>query len=351
MMLRRRTLRVLAVLLVVIAAAILAAVLLLRRGRAPEAVRLLPDADAVVYFDVKALRTLGAFSSETPTREPEYEQFVRETGFVFERDLDSAAFAVHAAKNPPAGSSASVAPLSPDTRYSEVFVGRFDMARLTAYLRKLSNGTERYRDIDVYFIPHEGRQVKVAILGVDRVAVSNIDSREPLHRMIDRYRSGAMHAAGPALVASYREHIPLGSVVWAVARVGDGANIAGVPAPGLLSSLAGTTVVASVRPMLGAQLKIEDIAGDREQAQRIVENGNTMLALFKDMEVNTAPGGTDEDVKKVFDSIKIEQQEQSAVLTADIPRGFLKKITNEPPQIAPATPATLAPAPAPRKRK
>ncbi|MDP9268302.1 MAG: hypothetical protein M3P27_08255 [Acidobacteriota bacterium] len=353
MMLRRRTVRVLAVVVLVLAAGALTAVLLLRRGRAPEAVRLLPEADAVVYFDVQALRTLGAFSGTAATREPEYEEFVRATGFQFERDLDAAAFAVHAAKMTPTPAPGGGPQLSAETRFSEVFIGRFDIARATAYLRKLAKGTERYRDIDVYFIPHENRQVKVAILGVDRVAVSNTDSREPLHRMIDRYRSGAMHAAGPAIVAAYREHIPLGSVIWAVARIGDESGNAGVPAPPALAVLSGTTLVGSVRPLLGAQLRLEDVAGDSVQAQRIVESCTTMLALFKDMEAGATPSGTDEDVKKVFDSIRIEQQEKSAVLTATIPPGFLKKITSEPPaltQAAPTAVPTPTPSPAPKKR-
>ena len=350
MILRRRSVRVLTILLLVLAIGGLTAVLLLRRGREPEAVRLLPEADAVVYFDVKSLRAIGAFASESVTREPEYEEFVRATGFQFERDLDAAAFALHAAKVAPGGGQQ----LSSETRFSEIFIGHFDTPRALAYFRKLAKGTERYRDVDVYFIPHDGREVKVAVLGVDRVAVSNTDSREPLRRMIDRYRSGAMHAEGPSLVAAYREHIPLGSLIWAVARIGDESGNSGVPAPAMVAGLSGTTVVASVRPLLGAQLRIEDIARDGEQAQRITETATTLLGLFKDMEANAPPSGTDEDVKKVFDSIKIGREEKSAVVTATIPPGFLKKITSEPPAITqPATVPTPSPTPTipPKKRR
>ena len=351
MILRRRSVRVLAIVVLVLAAGVLTAVLLLRRGRAPEAVRLLPEGDAVIYFDVQSLRAMGAFSGGSATREPEYEEFVRATGFQFERDLDAAAFAVHAAKATPGPGGG--AQLSAETRFSEVFVGHFDVPRVTAYLRQMAKGTERYRDIDIYFIPHEDRQVKVALLGVDRVAVSNTDSREPLHRMIDRYLSGAMHATGPSIVAAFREHIPLGSLIWAVARIGDETGKSGVPAPAAVASLSGTTVVASVRPLLGAQLRVEAVAGDTEQAQRIVESCTTMLGIFKDMEAGAPPSGTDEDVKKVFDSIRIEQQEKSALLTATIPPGFLKKITSEPPALTqPATtpPPSASPSPTPKKK-
>jgi hypothetical protein len=343
---RRRTVRFLAI-LVVLAGVGVAAFLWLRGKRSPESVRLLPEADAVVFFDVKTLRTLGAFSAGSISRDPEYERFVAATGFQFERDLDEAAFAVHAGK-PPAGDAA----LGPDTRFSEIFLGHFDVPRARAYFRQLASGAEMYRDIEVYTIPHEGRQVKVAILGVDRVAVSNTDSREPLRRMIDRYRSGAMHATGPSLVGRFRDRIPLGSLVWAVARMGDGAATPGLPAPALLANLSGTTIVASVRPMFGgAQFRLEDIAGDSAQAQRIVEQLNAGLLFFRQLEIAPSTSGSDADVKQVFESLAVEQHDSSAVLTATVPPGFLKKITSTPPEL-PAEPAPApSPAPAPKRRR
>jgi hypothetical protein len=345
---RRRTARVLAILLL-LALIALGAFWWLRRARAPESVRLLPEADAVVYFDVQTLRTLGAFSGGPVSHEPDYEEFVRATGIQFERDLDEAAFAVHAGAAPAAGSPAQAQALPPDTRFSEIFIGRFDADRARAYFARLAQGTDHYRDIDIYLIPHDGRQVKVAILGIDRVAVSNTDSREPIHRMVDRYRSGAMHASGPSVVSGYRNRVPSGSVAWAIARMGNGTG-PGVPAPAVLAPLAGTTVVASVRPVFGAQLRLEDIAADREQAQRIAESGNTMLKVFQDIEATSTPAGTDQDVKDFFASIKVEQHDTSALVTATIPPGFLKKITSEPATFAPPAPAP-APTPAPPKKK
>ena len=347
---RRRTARVLLILLLV--AAIGAGIFYwVREKRAPEAVRLLPEGDAVIYFNVSALRTLGAFNGAKVMRDPEYQDFVSQTGIEFERDLDEAAFTVHAGKpSPQAGGSLQAQALPADTRFSEVFIGKFDIERTTAYFRKMSNGSERYRDIDIYNIPHENRVVKVAILGINRIAVSNTESREPIHRMIDRYRSAAMHPTGPSLVTSYRERVPFGSVIWAIARMGDGTG-PGVPAPGMLAELAGTTVVASVRPAIGtigAQVRLEDIASDSDAAQRIVDNGNTMLKLFRDMQQSSSPSGTDEDVKQVFDSLKLERDNSSAVLSATIPKGFLQKITSEPPQVAPEATPTPTPTPAPR---
>ena len=348
MILRRRSLRVLAIVLLVVAAAVFA-VVWLRRARAPESVRLLPEADAVVYLDVKTLRTLGAFGEGHISREPEYEEFVRATGFQFERDLEEAAFAIHAGK--PGAPSAT---LAENTRFSEIFIGRYDVARARAYFQKVAKSVERYRDVDVYLIPRGGWDSRVALLGIDRAAVSTAESPAAMHMMIDHYRSNALRAVGPTIVAQNRERVPLGSVMWAIARLGDGTS-PGIPVPPVAATLSGTTLVASVRPVLegmagGAALRVEAIAPDAERAQRIAEGGNTMLEMFKQLEEGSTTG-PDEDVKKLFDSIKVEQHEKSAILSATVPHGFLKKITSEPPALAAEPTPTPTPTPAPSKKR
>src|SRR6516164_2423464 len=107
---RRKQLWVALAVVVVIAGGILTAVLLRKRA-APDAVRLLPESDAVLYINLEPVRLLTDIAKHPPKeREPQYEEFVRETGFEFERDLDKAAFAIHygaGAKGKPA-----------ETRYS-----------------------------------------------------------------------------------------------------------------------------------------------------------------------------------------------------------------------------------------
>ena len=46
-----------------------------------------------------------------------------------------------------------------------MLIGAFDSTKLTHYLHKLATDVERYRDIDVFLIPHEGRKVRVR--GID----------------------------------------------------------------------------------------------------------------------------------------------------------------------------------------
>ena len=79
-----------------VAAAAIAALLWLGAQRAPLAARLLPEADAIVYLDLRPMRLAATFA-QTPKieRDAEYDNFVRATGFEFERDLQQAAIAVH----------------------------------------------------------------------------------------------------------------------------------------------------------------------------------------------------------------------------------------------------------------
>src|SRR3984957_14834749 len=110
----RRTLPlVLAV--VAIAAAVTLAVQL-RKHAPPEAARLLPGADAFFYLNLRAARRANS-GKDLPavSHDPEYERFISNTGFQFERDLDEAAFAVHyPAKWPGGGTGGS----APEVRFS-----------------------------------------------------------------------------------------------------------------------------------------------------------------------------------------------------------------------------------------
>ena len=140
------------VVLVVIVGGIVTAILL-RRHAPPDAVRLLPESDGVLYINLEPVRLLTDLGKTPPKdRDPQYEDFVRQTGFEFERDLDKAAFAIH---------YGTAAPGKPaESRYSEIIEGRFDHAKVSDYLHKLASSTERYQDYDLSMIPVEGRTVR-----------------------------------------------------------------------------------------------------------------------------------------------------------------------------------------------
>src|SRR5438270_6897542 len=81
---RRRHFFLIASLLLVAGA--LGTLLWLRHRALPEAVRLLPESDAVVFVNVKAIRRVADTNLSGVVHEPEYDEFIRETGIDFERD-------------------------------------------------------------------------------------------------------------------------------------------------------------------------------------------------------------------------------------------------------------------------
>ncbi len=331
-----------AVAIVIIVGGIVTAVLLRKRA-APDAVRLLPPSDAVFYINLEPVRLLTDVGKYPPKeRDPQYEDFVRQTGFEFERDLDKAAFAIHYGV-PAAGKSADKGKTQ-ETRYSEILQGRFDNARVSAYLRKLATRVDRYRDYDIYVIPVENRTVRVALLGIDIAAASNVDDPDVIHGMIDRYRQAALPFSGPPLVSEYYHRVPLGSIVWTIARP----PAAGAPQehgelllPGGWSGLlpAGSVVIASARPLNDVHLRAVVITQSEDEAQKFTQQVGTYLALFKSLEISIETGGPDKDVKAAFDSLEVHQDKNEAVLTAKVPYAFFKKVLAEPPvQLGPEPP-------------
>src|SRR5271166_6054459 len=290
---RRKQMWVAFAVILFIAGGIVAAVLLRKRA-APDAVRLLPESDAVFYVNLEPIRVLTDLGKKPPKdRDPQYQDFVNQTGFEFERDLDKAAFAIHYGANTSSKSA--------ETRYSEIFQGRFDSGRVSQYLRRLASKVESYRDLDIYIIPLEGRTVRVALLGIDIAAASNTADPGVVRGMIDRYKQAALPFAGPSLVSEYYRRVPLGSVIWTIARppASGGQDHGEFLLPGGWSGLlpANSVVIASARPLNEIHLRAQVLTKGEADARGFTERVNTYLALFKSLDISMDAGGPDPDVK------------------------------------------------------
>jgi hypothetical protein len=320
--------RHLIIIVVIALAAGVTATLLLQRGNAPQAARLLPSADAYFYIDLTPLRTAGLFKNAPANVDPDYAQFVRDTGFQVERDLDQAAFAVHQPSTADLASSGT----PPETRYSEVFVGRFDGAKLAAYLRQTAASTRPYRNTIIYSIPLPGRTVRVAVLSKSMVASSNTESDLVIQEIVDRYGE-TFTGKGPDLLRRYYRHVPLASVAWAVARTasaGQQGNAKFVLPGGFdLFFPPDTVIVAAVRYLGSVQFRADAFTRSQEDAQRVSDQLNAFLAIARTVEIRA--GAADPDLKAFFDSISVSQFPDRAELNATIPPGFVKKIVSEPP--------------------
>ena len=332
---------------VLVAAAVTLAVQL-RKHAPPEPARLLPGADAFFYIDLGKIRKANA-GKELPSvsHDPEYERFIHETGFEFERDLEEAAFAVHYPGNWPGGGTGGSAP---EPRFSEVLKGEFHGERLTAYLRQIAEVVENYQSADIFTIRVEGRSLRVAVLNADLVAASNHDDPAVIRGIVDRSKRLASPFGGPALLRQFYKHVQLGSLAWVVARTNPSA-----PGDGGLGALLATpaTVVASgtyhspLHPRSDAiHLRAEAYTGNPEEARAVIDKVNVFVALSHSAESSVGMHGPDPDVRAFFESIEVKQEGDRAVLNAALPFGFLRKMlaasgaeSSEPASPSPAVPA------------
>ncbi len=338
----KRTLPI--VLAVVTIAAALVLAVQLRKSAPPEAARLLPGADGFLYADYSWIRRANGGKPFYPvSRDPEYDKFIQETGFDFERDLDAVAFAIHYPKNWPGGGTGSTVP---EPRFSEVISAHFDITKCSAYLKRVAQSVENYNSIDIYTIPLYGRTFRVAILGVDTVAASNHEDPAVIRAMVDRSRRLASPFGGPAFLRRYYKRVQLGSPVWFMARIDPAA-------PGFegwstaFPKAADLVVSASYNPLhlplrTGVlHVRAEAWAANEDDARNIADKLNVFLTMFHSAEVSVGSTGNDPDVKSFFDSLQVRQLDNRAVLLAAIPTEVIRKLADSSGQIPfEATPAS-----------
>ena len=346
----RRTFPI-ALVVVVIAAAVTLAVQL-RKHAPPEPARLLPGGDAFFYLDLGWARKANS-GKKLPavSHDPEYDRFIRETGFEFERDLDEAAFAIHYPASWPGGGTGGS---SPEVRFSEVLVGKFQGDRLAGYLRQIAQSVENYHSVDIFTIVLEGRSLRVAVLSADSVAASNHDDPAVIRGMVDRSKRLASPFGGPALLRQYYKHVQLASLAWVVARIDPSSPEAG--SWKTIFARPATLVVSGsyLRPLHlradAVHLRAEAFTQTSDEARAIADKVTLFVALTHSAETAVGTHGTDPDVKAFFDSLKVREESDRAVLTAVMPFGFLSKmLSGSTPELS--GPSEAAPASGPSKSR
>jgi hypothetical protein len=334
---RKRTLIPLLVVLIVLAA--LGISLYLRANSPPEAARLLPEADAIVYIHLKTVRAATHFDTTPVQRSSDFQGFIDATGIVPERDIDDAAFALHRMANPN-GPNGPVA-------YSEVFVGSFDGQRLAKYLASIATSHESYAGRDIYCIPLEGRTLRVTQLGYDTIAASNTPTAEQIHSMLDRSRASALSTPGSSLLAARYSEVPLLSQAWGIGHIGlpfakDGyISILGLQLP----LPEDTDLVASLRYSGSVRLRIEEIAPDPAAAQHTVETLTTLLNILRGLGSAAEPhNAADSAMRSILTSTTLEQHKDRAVLEATASLEQIKALASSNPTATENPPPSAPPA-------
>lgn len=303
-------------LVLLILAAILAAVLL-RKNSPPEAARLLPEADGLLYVNLKPLRAITHFDRKPVEHDADYQVFIDGTGIEIERDLEEAAFALSRRPDP----NGPNGPLA----FTEVFVGHFDSHRLADYLNKIAASKENYAGTDIYLIPHESRTVRVALLGVDTAAASNTPTPEQIHAVLDRYHTAALSFSGSSLLNEHYHDVPVLSLAWAIGK----SDLLLSPLQQMLPSTAAVPpnaiIVASARYVRALHLRVEEFTTSSDAAKNSADSLRTMLQL-----VRTLQSGSDADVQEMLRSISIDQTGDRAIVKAVVPLALLEKTFGQP---------------------
>ena len=342
---RKRTLIPLLIVLLLLSA--LGAALYLRAKAPPEAARLLPESDAILFFNIKPVRAATHFDKTPVQRHPDFQHFIDVTGIVPERDIDSVALAFHRMSDPN-GANGPVA-------FSEVFVGRFDGVRLGQYLHTFASTEEVYSGRTIYTIPIDGRQFRIAQLGYDTVAASNLPTTEQIHSMLDRSRAGALSTPGSSLLASRFHEVPILSEAWGIGHIGlplssdDDPNfiaINGLQLPLRTDSdfVASLRYTPATHLLSGGaiHLRVEELTPDAASATSTVASLSGFLTLLRSMVSNgqqPTPTPSSNATQAILDSVTLTHHDARVLLDANAPIDQIKALT------ATHDPAATQPAP------
>ncbi|HEY3990835.1 MAG TPA: hypothetical protein VGM02_16165 [Acidobacteriaceae bacterium] len=320
---RRRTRTTLLVAAIVIV--LLGILAWLRQKAPPEVARLLPESDGIVFINFEPLRAAMHFDQHPVQHDASYQKFINATGFVFERDLRQAAIAMHHMQNP-RGPNGPVA-------YSEVFAGRFDHKRLTAWLEANSSSREQYADRTIYSLESQNRTVRVVMLGYEMVAVSNTPTAEQIHAIVDRYRTAALPFSGSSVLSDYYSQVPTLSIAWGIGRISlpfwseGGPRVFGVRLP----LDANTAFIASVRFLGNLRLRVEEIAPSQGDATAATSALQNMIGLLSAAMTAVQNNPQSKDYRTLINSATVTQHGSRTVLTATVPLDLVKQLAGSNP--------------------
>lgn len=325
----RRTLWILAAVLFLLAVAVF-----LRSKAPPEAARLLPESEGIIYINFKPAHSFLRKGLQPPRRVPDYQQFVDATGVDWERDLDQVAIALHRMPDPN-GPNGPVA-------YSMVLVGNFTGERLNTWLAAHATSRESYEGHIVYNIASDGRTLRVTQIGYDMVAVSNYPSPEMIHSMLDRHRSAAWPFANSTLLTQHYHDVPLLSLAWGVGQIGlpfsesGSIHILGFSLPLEDDS----TIVASVTPVLAPggslHIKIEEIAASDEIAARQAASLATLVTLARGFSAPLSANAANNGLRQLLNTTEVTQKHNRVVASATVSPAMLANLAQDESQQEPA---------------
>ena len=309
---------------VIAAAAVVAAVALLlwprlhgRRETHPDAgLECLPAGCLfAVHADLAALRSnplaLHLARAWAPGGwETDYAEFVRATGFDFERDTRWVAIGVSGAE---------------DARVTDAVIDAgFDHARLDTYMAARRKLSESYQGcaIDTFHGP-SGRLFRLAFLDGRRLLFSNAPAPDRIRTMVQLGTRGGDSLARRFKDLGAFEHIPAGSQIWLGADLERGASLRLPIAPGSDTSFTsdllrgGRLALISARlDNQRAELRLLALYGSQAEARHAADSLAGLRALAR-LLAGREPALTKgpADFARALDAISITTDKNAAVAT------------------------------------
>ena len=311
----RRTLLIVAGVILLLAVAVF-----LRSKAPPEAARLLPESDGIVYINLRPIHTFFHKDLKPPQRVPDYQDFVEATGVDWERDLDEVAIALHRMPDPN-GPNGPVA-------YSMVLVGKLTGRKLNDWLEGHATSRETYAGHTIYNIHSQDRTVRVTQIGYDAIAVSNTPTPEQIHSMIDRHRTAALPFTDSTLLNQHYHDVPLLSLAWGIGQIGlpfneSGAiNIFGFSLPLQSDSI----IVASLRWTGALHLRVEEIAPSEEKAASQAASLATLVTLARGFSGPLGDNPANNGLRELLKTTEVTQKRELVLVTAQLPPAFLASL-------------------------
>lgn len=300
---RHRILLVAGILLIILIA--VGAAVYQKYGQPARTVLLLPDGNLMLYINVAPapfvnLAQMTGAGKLADGSDPQYRDFLQQTDFQPQRDLDEIALSASGATN---------------SDLAAIFSGRFDQGRLKSYLQRISTGKQSYAGRTVFSLSRQGEVWLACVVDSRTVALAN---REALmHAIVEKAESRGV--AAPALLRDNYHDVPFASVAWAIARfVPDAAGQA--RAQGSMDFLDHTTSILSIRYFGSVRARAEVISSTEGDAARLKKAAEDFLA--------PRPAGVtrDDPVGWLTDHIRIRQKGTHTVFDVNIPSDVLRKL-------------------------
>ena len=288
-----------------------------------------PDSTIAINLDLAGLRNNSmvrrVLDGQTPPQlEREYAEFVRATGFDFERDLDSVSLGISG----PEGARVVHA----------VLQGRFDQQKVEHYSRQHRRDTSTHLDRSInLFTGPSGRPFRLAFLAPGRLAFSNAPDQRPIEKMVELAERPAPDLEDRLRELPVLEHLPEGSQMWVAVDL-ERAGQWRMPA-----AVGSSETSLSIELLRGSRLGLLAVRIGEQQvdfhmvaechsgagAQEVARSLASLRALLVALAEREEGNGLGAELASALKGISIEVEKNAAVVRLRLEAAWLERLLRE----------------------